>query len=625
MRRRTHVPLASLLLVFAALAWLSQDLPRPARPAVKAQSQRKQAEAIRHNERGIELYNEGLYAVAAAEFDQAIALDPLRAVAYYNRGLAHLAKDDFDLAVADFTKAIELKVSAPADSYFKRGAAHRGRKDYDAAVADYTRAIELNPQGHEAYVSRGAVHHLKKDYDAAVEDFTRALALNPANVIIPRLLALSKEAQQSEREIGNLFNYPFADERDMRRVGALCLQLLRELGTPAEGQVEKFGPLQKFLLEAALFTNLEKTQGETYSIADFSRSDDKAIRRLRGEIRVPPPDGGAIVRLYRSKELIPEPIRAHFKAQTQAITLRGRFIAVFLGDKSRQELEDTISHELTHAYLVSHLGAGSDNLPEWFHEGLALHLSSEHDFYVSESRLGGETVSRPSEEYRNYRLVFRHLEKKLGRQGLANFIRQSIEQRSTEGPLRAAVGVASYEELLSQVEAEGNVWIAKWVGALLISSISAWLTYALWRRRKRSFQPELADASAVSYCPVCKTEYTKWPGRCSDHPDIALVRFDPSFGNAHELRRAAMNYHKTGQDEQAIQYLTQALRICEENAYDELKADTHKSFAVVYEARGDKAAALEHYGQAFSYWVRIRDSEEAEAIGEKMTELRRRR
>jgi tetratricopeptide (TPR) repeat protein len=64
--------------------------------------------AVDHNSRGMELYFEGKYEKAVAEFTRAIKLDPNYADAYSNRGNAYAAIGQYDLAIADHNKAIEL-------------------------------------------------------------------------------------------------------------------------------------------------------------------------------------------------------------------------------------------------------------------------------------------------------------------------------------------------------------------------------------------------------------------------------------------------------------------------------------------------------------------------------------
>jgi tetratricopeptide (TPR) repeat protein len=60
--------------------------------------------------RGTELLTRGQYDEAIAEFDQALAINPL-GESYYNRGLAYFFKKDLDKAIADWNNAIRLNVS----------------------------------------------------------------------------------------------------------------------------------------------------------------------------------------------------------------------------------------------------------------------------------------------------------------------------------------------------------------------------------------------------------------------------------------------------------------------------------------------------------------------------------
>jgi tetratricopeptide (TPR) repeat protein len=56
--------------------------------------------------RGVSFANEGRNEEAIADFDKAIKLKPLDAVAYYNRAAALVEEKKYDAALRDFNKAI---------------------------------------------------------------------------------------------------------------------------------------------------------------------------------------------------------------------------------------------------------------------------------------------------------------------------------------------------------------------------------------------------------------------------------------------------------------------------------------------------------------------------------------
>jgi Tfp pilus assembly protein PilF len=82
---------------------------------------------------------------ARAAFDQAIALDPHRPLAWLNRGLARQRSGDMDGALADLDRAVRL---APDDArtYHARAQLLRQRGDARRATTDERRAAELDAE-----------------------------------------------------------------------------------------------------------------------------------------------------------------------------------------------------------------------------------------------------------------------------------------------------------------------------------------------------------------------------------------------------------------------------------------------------------------------------------------------
>ena len=298
--------------------------------------------------------------------------------------------------------------------------------------------------------------------------------------------------------IGKILNYPFSTPNDMAVVADMCAQLLnkQQSGRPRLGEAAGSSDdrLRAFLNVTTAFTSTATVDGEQLSIVKFADSNDKAIRRLRDEIHLPPPPGGAILRVYSIKRAMPPPIDALFGEHTQGITEYCRFIAVIAEGTGEQELKDTISHELAHAYICSILGARMDSLPSWFHEGAALYLSDGKDRYVSQTASGIDRIAWSTKEYEEYHLVFRYLSAALGPEGVAEFIRKCVQEQSVTGALKSAGGLASYEDLRARAfqwqreqdqEYESNVatavlygvtaFVVLFVIPLLVIRTRAWL------------------------------------------------------------------------------------------------------------------------------------------------------
>jgi len=121
------------------------------------------------------------YALALAEFNRAIELQPANDYLYHWRGRAHWETNDHPLALADFTKAIELKPER-VTYYHWRGLAYRKTHDYLSALADFSQAIQLQPHNGHNYWARGYTYQEAHNYRAAVADFTKAIELQPENI-----------------------------------------------------------------------------------------------------------------------------------------------------------------------------------------------------------------------------------------------------------------------------------------------------------------------------------------------------------------------------------------------------------------------------------------------------------
>jgi hypothetical protein len=289
----------------------------------------------------------------------------------------------------------------------------------------------------------------------------------------------------SARPLEQILNYPFSTQDDMRSMSELCAFLLvLHKSREAEPTNSPNTPVPNFLREVAAFTTTEVVEGEQLSIVKFGESDDKAIRRLRDEVHLPSPEGGAVLRVYYIKRAMPEPIHALFREQVQGITRWCRFVGVNAEDKSREEIKDTISHELAHAYICSILGLDSERLPPWFHEGVALYLSDARDRYVSQTGFGIERIASSTADYEEYHLVFRYLDSALAQQGVAEFIRQAVQDKSVDAALHR-VGVSTYgglRERAVQWDTERKDRYARMVWIILALTAAAGL---LWAHRRR--------------------------------------------------------------------------------------------------------------------------------------------
>lgn len=135
-------------------------------------------QATVHMARGNDLYKEGKYPQALAEFTQALHHDRKNADIWNNRGLAYKMLGDADKAIEDFTTAILLD-NSHIDAYFNRAAVYYNKGDYKRALADNTHVIEIRPGYAPAYNNRGTLYSLRKDFVRAIPDFDQAIKIDP--------------------------------------------------------------------------------------------------------------------------------------------------------------------------------------------------------------------------------------------------------------------------------------------------------------------------------------------------------------------------------------------------------------------------------------------------------------
>ena len=119
------------------------------------------------------------YERAAAEYTEAIRLDPKSADSLYWRGNIRVYQSKFDDAIADFSKAIELDPEQ-LHPHWKLALAWERKGDPERAIALFGAAIEKFPKVPSLHVERGRLLLAKKDYERAVADFDTVIAQMPS-------------------------------------------------------------------------------------------------------------------------------------------------------------------------------------------------------------------------------------------------------------------------------------------------------------------------------------------------------------------------------------------------------------------------------------------------------------
>jgi hypothetical protein len=261
-----------------------------------------------------------------------------------------------------------------------------------------------------------------------------------ARLIDPQL-ATQDEIEQASQDVRRLYD---------------CLRIADQ---PLDDRSQMLLTLAEYFL---IFVAGQPPQGDPgrLELVDLATSNDPAVVRLRDQAGLPPPPGYVFVRSYPSREAMPELARRPFQdPQVAGVTYLTRYIALLDEDKAswaEQALEDqalpaTTSHELVHAYLNASLGPTRENdLPRWYHEGLAVYFSGsgeEHVIVTPSFSLSQTTTT----EYKSFELIFKYLEDRLGKGGLYQALRQTLTNGDA-APLYQAAGLTSESWLLASAE-----------------------------------------------------------------------------------------------------------------------------------------------------------------------------
>lgn len=134
---------------------------------------------------GYEKYRSGRLDEALMDFDEALLLDPINAVAYGHRGMAWVGKMEFAKALDDFDVAIRLKPGDPA-SHDGRGIALASMRDFHGAISSFSTAIRLDPKRPGTYFNRARAFMDIGEYDKAIADYGTHLRFSTDEVVKAR-------------------------------------------------------------------------------------------------------------------------------------------------------------------------------------------------------------------------------------------------------------------------------------------------------------------------------------------------------------------------------------------------------------------------------------------------------
>lgn len=132
-----------------------------------------------YNNRGRFYYLEaGRLDAALADFDQALALNPMAEYVHLDKGIVLARMDRADSALASFDRALQIKPDL-VEARSNRGGMRLQKGDVPGAISDFTEAIRLNPKFRSAYANRGIAYNMAGDFERSIADYRRAIELEP--------------------------------------------------------------------------------------------------------------------------------------------------------------------------------------------------------------------------------------------------------------------------------------------------------------------------------------------------------------------------------------------------------------------------------------------------------------
>jgi tetratricopeptide (TPR) repeat protein len=125
----------------------------------------------------------GDYQNALNDFNSAIEVDGMNAVAFYDRSLLNTRLENYEAALSDVNNALAAQSMKPMDVlsmrdlYAKRGQLNLWLKNWQGAIADYTNSL-ARAEGSvsaDVYAERAEAYTAVGEYENAINDYTSAV------------------------------------------------------------------------------------------------------------------------------------------------------------------------------------------------------------------------------------------------------------------------------------------------------------------------------------------------------------------------------------------------------------------------------------------------------------------
>ena len=182
--------------------------------------------ALKHNERGLDLFSKGKLEQAVKEYEEALRADPALAAAHNNLGSAHFAAGRFEEAAAAFRRACELDavygqahfnlalahlklgrekeaheaLTAALRAYNTAGETHLKAGRLQEAEESFRGMLQIDPDYAPAHLRLGLVYNAARRFDEAATHLQRDTARHPTNSEAHEALAEALFGQNKHQE-----------------------------------------------------------------------------------------------------------------------------------------------------------------------------------------------------------------------------------------------------------------------------------------------------------------------------------------------------------------------------------------------------------------------------------------
>lgn len=157
-----------------------------------------------------ELYMQmGEYENVLKDFDAAIEIDGMNAVAFYDRALLNIRLENYAVALNDINNALAAQSMKPSDVltlrdlYAKRGQLNLWSKNWQGAIADYTNSLARAEGSVSAavYAERAEAYTAIGEYENAINDYTSAVR------VISEQIQAAPDQDTREAQSSNAMSY----------------------------------------------------------------------------------------------------------------------------------------------------------------------------------------------------------------------------------------------------------------------------------------------------------------------------------------------------------------------------------------------------------------------------------